>query len=116
MGTLLELLRQEAEAHEAEVRATITGLDEKGLVEWCKEAIRSHKAMLTMAQSCLDPKPIISRAIGHEEESAALELALENPKWHRALVDVAKDRRKKGQSIPDSWRDYFVDVFLDPRK
>ena len=51
MGTLLELLRQEAEAHEAEVRATITGLDEKGLVEWCKEAIRSHKAMLTMAQS-----------------------------------------------------------------
>jgi hypothetical protein len=112
MGRFTKALRQEAESREAEVRAKINLLDKDGLVIWCKEEIRQHKAIMSMAQSCLDPKPIISRAVAHEDESAVLQLASEDPKWHRALVEVARDRRKKGESIPDSWRDYFVDVFL----
>ena len=116
MGILSDALRLQAEASEEKARASIIGVDPDGLVGWCREAIRRHKEMLAMVHSSLDPKPLISRAVGHDDEIAALELAKVNRDWHNALVASVKERRIGGQYIPGVWREHLFDVFLDIRK
>ena len=116
MGILSDALRQAVKTHEADVAAIVSGLNDDGLVEWCKEAIGRHEAMLNMAKSCLEPKSLISRSAGYEDEIAALELSQMNGNWHSALIAVVTERRIKGEYIPGSWRDYLFDVFLKIRK
>lgn len=116
MGKYSEALRLHVEAHEAEVRATLAGLDLEGLAEWCKTQIDNHIAVLTKMQSCLDPKPIMSRAIGHGEEILVLMDARRNVRSHNALVELVRERRIKGEYIPEVWRVYLFDVYLGIRK
>lgn len=116
MEILSDALRQAAETHEDEVGAIIRGLGDDGLVAWCKRAIGRHEAMLISAKSCLEPKPIISRCVGHDDEMAVLELSKANGNWHNALVEVVTERRRKGEYIPSLWREYLFDVFLKIRK
>lgn len=116
MGLLSDALGQAVEAQEAELQAIISGLNDDGLVEWCKEAIAHHEAVLKMAKLCLEPKSLISRSVGHEDEIAVLELSQIYGSWHNALITVVTERRIKDEYIPGSWRDYLFDVFLKIRK
>jgi hypothetical protein len=114
MGRYSELLRLEAEAHEAATCATISGLDYDGLVEWCRNYIQSHKAL--MLRMRLNLTAVIAHGAAREDQEIALERAREDEHWCKALIEVARDRRMKGEAIPEAWRDYVLDILLMAEK
>lgn len=112
MGKFTEALRREAEAREAEVRAAIRDLDDKALAAWCRKSIGGHRATIAHVRAIIDLKAIIALATTREDEGAALKLARESGRWFDALIEVAKDRRTRGDAIPISWRDYLSDCHI----
>jgi len=114
MGRFSEALRQEAEAHEAEVCAAINGLDEKELVDWCKKSISGNKDALSRVK--IDMKASIIRSATPEDHASVLELVLADHAWRDALIEVAKARRKSKEAIPGPWGWYLLDHFLGVEK
>ena len=114
MGRFTEALRQEAEANEAEVRATICGLDEAGLVAWCRSEIKSRQDSISNMLALLTPKRIISSNLVSENE--ALGFARIDCKWFVALFETTKKRRKAERPIPQAWQDYLLNCYLEIEK
>lgn len=114
MGRFTEALRQEAEAHDAEIGATIRNLAEKDLIAWCKKSIDGHKDILSRTR--IDIKALIERSATPEDQGAVLELVLANHLWRDALIEVAKARRQSKGTIPGPWGWYLLDYFLGVEK
>ncbi len=114
MGRFSDALRQEAEAHEAEIGVTIRNLGEKELMAWCKSSISGHKDVLSRAE--IDMKALIDRSATPEDHASVLELVLANHAWRDALIEVVRARRKSKEAIPGPWGWYLLDHFLGVEK
>lgn len=116
MGKYSELLQKELEADEDKLRATIGDLDEDGLVDWCRKEIDNFMNAFAGMNGIINPKAIISRSIGQDDQDAVLNISRKDHVWHDALIEVVKERLEKGKSVPESWRDYLLDHFLGIEK
>ena len=110
MGRFSEALRQETEAHEAEVCAAINGLDETGLVEWCKKAIDRYEKLFDRRKWDFDPFEIIRHSMTTEDQEAVLAFAREYHEWRADLIQFAKQCRRNGIEVPELWRLFLRNV------
>jgi hypothetical protein len=75
MGRFLELLRQEVETHEAEIREKIGELKPEELVEWCKAEIETYEKFFDSRKWAWDPFEIIRHSTTPDDHEAVISMA-----------------------------------------
>ena len=104
-------LREELDAVTASMRAEISGLDQEGLVKWCRVFIEK-----SLIGSNVDVEAIVFNSLSRIDLEAALNLAKEHYWYHIAFKSVIEGMRKRGKLIPKVWGDYLADLLLGVAK
>lgn len=110
MGRYSQGLQEMAEHCESQVCNAIRGLNEEGLVEFCRDLIKNYKDFAKDWK--INFESVISNSVTPKEQLSMKQLAREDQIWREAWIQIVKSRRKSREPIPEWWRDFLLDQYL----